>query len=374
MVEGGRRLRVGFDAHTVGRQQTGNERYAVELARALAAVPDVDVIAYLDGGAAWPATGGASSAPALSLHRLRLRNRWLRISTELPYRARRDHLDLLHVQYVPPPFTSVPVATLVADLSFIDRPDLLARSSRVRLRLTTRLAAARSAAILVPSSFTRDRLLACYDVDPARVHVTPEGVSPRWSGPESGADLPADLPARFVLAIGALHPRKNLPRVIQAVAQARSDGAGELSLVLVGPDGPGAQEVQRTIDSLGAQAWVRQLGFVGDRSVAALYSRAVAVVHASLYEGFGLPVLEAMAAGAAVVASNTTSMPEVAGDAALLVDPTDVAAIAQAIGRIATDPALRERLVATGRQRAAVFTWERCALATVAAYRAALAT
>ena len=300
-------------------------------------------------------------------------------------------MDLLHVQYVPPPVATVRVVTMVADLSFVDRPDLMPLSTRSRLRLTTRLAVARSAGILVPSSFTRKRLLACYDVDPARVHVTPEGVSAGWSGRgarDAAADGPAaedpvaedqaaleavpGLPECFVMSVGVLHPRKNLQRVVQAMDRARRAGAGDLGLVLVGPGGHAARALEETIAALGAQAWVIRPGFIGDRAIAALYRRATAVVHASLYEGFGLPVLEAMAAGAAVIASQSTSIPEVAGDAALLVDPTNVAALADAIGQVAADPALRERLVAAGRDRARQFTWERCASATVAAYRASL--
>jgi glycosyltransferase involved in cell wall biosynthesis len=359
-----------LDAHVVGRRMTGNETYVVNLADALARRADTRPIAYVDAGIRWPHPNGPET------RELRSRAPFLRIPFELPARARRDRCDLLHVQYVAPPVAGLPVVTAIHDVSFEDVPGLFARKTELRLKLTVRLSARRSRAVVTISEFTKSRLVHHYGLDPQKVIVTPLGVDGRWrplSAEASAARLaPLDPPERFVLAVGNLHPRKNIPRLIRAVAAARKAGAGDLGLLLAGQRWWRSDHVDRAIEQADASAWVRLLGYVEDDALPALYSAATVVAYPSLYEGFGLPVAEALACGAVVVASNTTSIPEVAGAAALLVDPTDDAAMADAIATAATDRDLRARLVSAGPAQAAGFTWDRCAALTVEAYRRAL--
>ena len=160
---------------------------------------------------------------------------------------------------------------------------------------------------------------------------------------------------------------------MRAIAAARRSGAGDLHLVLAGQPRWGAGEINRAIEQAAAGDWVHFLGYVDDASLLALYSCANVVAYPSLYEGFGLPGLEARACGAGVAASNATSIPEVAGDAAILFDPEDEAAMADAIARGATDERTRARLRRAAPLQTARFTWDRCAESTVSAYRAALA-
>ncbi len=353
-------IRVGIDAHTVGRAATGNERFTVELASALAARHDIDVLAYVDRGVSWP----DDAQPAPRLAELRLGRPQLRIPFELPARARRDRLDLLQVAYVAPPISPVPLVTVVHDLSFEDRPDLYPRRTRLRLQSTVRRAARRSAAVVTGSDFTRGRLIDAYDLSPERVHRVRYGVAQRWrpiaSDEAAGVLSNLDLPGRFVLAVGTAAPRKNLGRLVEAVARLRT-AESDLGLVLVGPAASGATE-----------PWIRRLGYVSDDVLRALYSTANVVAYVSLYEGFGLPVLEALACGATVVASDTTAVLEAAGDACVLVEPGSAESIGEGLSRALGDSTLREDLRGRAAGHLARFSWAECAEGMVEVYRVAL--
>jgi len=367
-------IRVGLDAHAVGRRQTGNETYVVELATALARRRDVRPVAYLDRDVAWPDPEGPR------IERLRWRSRTIRLGLELPVRARRDRLDLLHVQYVAPPVAGTPVVVTIHDLSFVDVPDDLPTAMVWRLRATVGLAVRRAAVVLTVSEFTRRRLLEHYRLDPDRVIVTPNGVASRWqplADDERDARLRTagltDLPERFVLGVGARHVRKDFDRLVRAVAAVRAEGESDVGLVLAGPDGTATPAIAREIRRLHAEHWTRIVGYVPDEALPALAGAAAAVAMPSRYEGFGLPVLEAQACGAVVVSVRAGAIPEVAGEAAILVEPGSDDALADGLRTALTDTTLRASLAVAGPRHAAGFTWDRCAAATVEGYRRALA-
>jgi glycosyltransferase involved in cell wall biosynthesis len=370
MLPTARPIRVALDAHVIGRQQTGNETYVLNLGSALAMRTDVETLAYVDAGTRWPA-----SMTSPTLRYLRLGAPQLRIPIELPYRAKADRADVLHVQYVAP-IARLPIVTAIHDVSFEDVPGLFSRPTTWRLKMSVRLSARRSAAVVTLSQFTRSRLLYHYDLPPERVIVAPGGVNDRWRrlSPADATSALAglELPRRFVLAVGNLHPRKNIPRLIRAVDRLRGSGMDDVGLVVAGKPGWKVDEVQDAIVHVGGQDWVVLTGYVPDQTLEALYNEALVVAYPSIYEGFGLPVAEALAIGAIVVASNTTSIPEVAGDAAILVDPLDDEALAEGLQRAATDEELRARLRQAGPSRAAHLTWQACAAATVSAYQLAL--
>ncbi len=233
--------------------------------------------------------------------------------------------------------------------------------------------ALRAARLIADSRFTREELLRWTDYPPHRVVVVPCGVAPAFRPLEDRAHLEGvraryRLPrGRILLHVGHGSPRKNLLGLLQAVALVRGAGAEDVDLVQVGA-APGDAE-RALVAQLGLEGAVHWLRTVPAEDLPALYNLADCFVFPSLYEGFGLPVLEAMACGTPVVCSNLASLPEVAGDAALLVDPREPAALARAILDVLEDETLRRRLREAGLRRATAFTWSRAAAATANVYR-----
>ena len=277
-------------------------------------------------------------------------------------------LDLVHATSAAvPPVRGRPLVATVHDVAFRHFPEAYPRSGRRFHERATRIAVAEAARVLVPSAATARDLAELYGLEPERVTVTPLGADPP-SDPdlEPARRLLERLGVRgpFLLAVGTLEPRKNLPRLVAAFAEAAGD-LPEHHLVVVGPTGWG-----RALDT--APARVVLAGAVEEAVLQGLYAASEGLAYPSLYEGFGLPVLEAMARGLPVLTSDLSSMPEVAGGAALLVDPTDTSAIAKGLIELLSNHALRERLVADGRRHAAAFTWRATAAATWAAYQEAL--
>ena len=355
-----RPIRVAFDAHVVGRQLTGNETYAVGLGTALARRPDIDLTVLLDRGVTWPLDGGEASDGAAagrttSIVQLRSRRPQVRIPIELPVRARQARADILHVQYVVPPVIgrTTRLAVAVHDLSFEDLPASFRASTRWRLRASVRTAVRRADVILALTEFTRDRILERYDPPPARVVVAPAGVDERFrpvdaDGRAAARERLADLglPRRFVLHVGDLVPRKNVPRLAEAIGRLRTVH-DDLGLVLAGKPGRDAPRVLAAAKAAhgdDAATWVHALGYVGADRLLDLYAAADVVAYPSLYEGFGLPALEAMATGAVLVTSDQGAVAEVVADAALTTDVADPAALAEALDRALTDADLRCRL------------------------------
>jgi glycosyltransferase involved in cell wall biosynthesis len=281
-------------------------------------------------------------------------------------------LDLVHATSaaVPPPRGSPLVAT-VHDVAFRHFPQAYPASGRRFHERATRIAVGEAALVLVPSAATARDLERLYGLEPARVRVTPLGADPPPDplDPAPARRLLGRLGVRgpFLLAVGTLEPRKNLERLLAAFAVAAAE-LPEHQLVVVGPAGWG-----RALPSAAAAtARVVLAGSVDEMTLHGLYASADGLTYPSLYEGFGLPVLEAMAHGTPVLTSDRSSLPEVAGDAALLVDPADADAIAKGMVELVSDGELRARLAASGRRRAAAFSWSATAAATWAAYLEAL--
>lgn len=341
----------------------GTARATLDTAAAVAAHGGVEQV----GVAAWhrqpPRAGFEPPIPVrhLPLPRTALYEAWHALRRPRIERTT-GPIDLIHATaYVLPP-ASVPIVATVHDLHFLHEPSHFTRRGvRVFGRFLD-LVRDEAAAVLCPSDDTRDD---CVDAGIAveRIHVVPWGISVQ---PVSEQEIVAvreqhGLTQPYILFVGTIEPRKNLARLLDAVQRLHRD---DVELVVVGPQGWNEQ--------LRPPPNTRRLGFVPARERDALYAGAAVVAYPSLREGFGLPVLEALAQGAPVVTSLGTATAEVAGDAAVLVDPREVDDIAAGIQRVLDDSALSTRLREAGPRRAAAHTWERTAAGTVAAYTAAL--
>jgi len=252
------------------------------------------------------------------------------------------------------------------DMAVFDCPNTFSVQFGAWYRMLLPRLAQRTRRIITVSAFVKERILAHTHVDPDKISVIPNGVSPRFqpaAAPGCGATVAAlGLPSHeYILTVGSAEPRKNLNRLLQAWNRVQNRVSGNIWLVVVGADNPRVFR-NRRLKSLPARVFF--LGHVEDDVLPALYAGALAMAYVSLYEGFGLPTLEAMASGTAVLAGNRSSLPEVVGSAGLLVDPFDVKAIADGMERILEDSALRSDLRQRGLARANQFSWDQTARST----------
>jgi glycosyltransferase involved in cell wall biosynthesis len=234
---------------------------------------------------------------------------------------------------------------------------------RARFTAQARDAAVRADAVIAVSEFTRSQVVALLGVDPARIHVVHHGIrklAELSSAPPSGE--------KVILSVGAIQKRKNVVRLVEAFETL----APPWRLVLAGSNGYGAEEILARIEKSPARDRIRVTGYVSAEDLSGWYARAAVFAFPSLDEGFGMPVLEAMAAGVPVIASNRAALPEVAGDAALLVDPDDSEAIGQALRELTINVDLCRELARRGTARARMFTWEKAVRETWAVYRTLL--
>ena len=374
-------MRIGLDGKILTLRAGGTGRYAINLTRAMLAEaaarrPDLDFVIF---------TGPQTSREVMQEFRggceeclLGAKGSVIRWLTLIPAALRRLRIDIIHgMDHVGIPLvgrtgkcvvTVHDVIPLILPATFTPRQRTIARIALARVRR-------RADRVIVPSHAVKRDVVRHARFPEDRVVVTPEACDPRFRPVRSEGglrDVAAryGLPSRYLLAVGTLEPRKNLTALLEAFARLRRGGAvdPDLRLVLAGARGWLDEPIFRTVRALGLERAVHLPGFIDDDDLPAVYSGAALFVFPSLYEGFGLPPLEAMACGVPVVTSNVSSMPEVAGDAAVLVDPRDVDGLSSAIARVLRDGALRARLRAAGIARARQFSWEATARRTLDAY------
>jgi glycosyltransferase involved in cell wall biosynthesis len=370
-------LRIAIDAHSVGTGLAGNESYVTNLIEALAEL-DIENRYTLYVTKREAVKRFSNRWPHVRVQRTRPHTPLVRVPLTLAAELRRRPVDLLHVQYTAPPFAPCPVVATIHDLSFEHLPQTFKRRSRMQLQLTVRRTARAAARILVPSEHTRRDICETYRIEPERVTVTPLAAPSHFAPVLDEKEVRRvreryHLEGEYILAVGSIQPRKNLALLIAAYADLRRarPHANLPKLALVGKLAWLYDETLRAIEGCGLGDLTVLTGYVSEADLPALYTGALCFVYPSYFEGFGLPPLEAMQCGTPVIAGNRTSLPEVVGDAGLLVDPFDKNSIASALARMIDDANLRADLSVKGMERARHFSWRETARLTLQAYKRA---
>lgn len=367
----GQPLRLVIDVHMIGERETGNETYTLNLVRSLLhqfpnhcytlLTAHREVLAYH-----LPTQGEAFlvDVPANPLRRLLL---------TIPHIIRRTRAHLLHVNYIAPPHVKCPIVVTVHDIAYALYPHFFSLRDRLLLSVLVPLTLSRAVRVIAVSQRTRDDLVAYYHIPLSKIVVTYEGTDSRFR-PLDKAEARARMAEKYgltrpyILTLGNLQPRKNIPRLIRAYARLQREGKIDLPLVIVGQARWRETEIYRAAQEA-REGTVLFTGYVPDDDLPLLYNAAQFFVYPSLYEGFGLPPLEAMACGTAVLCSSAGALPEVVGDAALLVDPYSESEIAAGLEQMANSPDLRATLAERGFVQAQRFSWDIMARQTELVYR-----
>jgi len=362
-------MRFSVDAHAIGQHLTGNETYVRNLLSCFAALDrEADFVTYLSRENAF------DDVPRRFHKRLVAVNPFVRLGFDLPRRLRKDQPDLLHVQYTAPLFCSVPVVVSVHDVSFLEHPEYFTAFRALQLRYTVHRTVRSAVRVLTPSEFSRRSILDAYGLEDDKVVVLPNGVCSAFRPisreiAQRYVRVSLNLPAPFILSVGDLQPRKNHLGLIRAFEQlVRAHPQLPHHLVIVGKETWYAPVIRAAAKKSSVADRIHLTGFVSDEELMRLYGACDLFVYPSFYEGFGLPILEAMACGRAVACSNTSAMPEVADSAALLFDPRSQHDLVLAMRDLLLNPELCARMERLGTQRAAMFNWESTAGRTLDLY------
>jgi glycosyltransferase involved in cell wall biosynthesis len=339
----------------VGHHETGNETYACGLLAGLEAI-DFPVDVY-------------SFEPIPSAihrnHRIWPAQSIVRIPISTPLLRLRDRLTLYHATYILPPLLGCASVVTVHDITYALHPEWFPAAVQRKLAVLVPRTIQKARRVITISEHSKSDIVERYHVSPNKVVVTYLAPRPAFAVPlerSEGTDP-------FFLYVGNIQPRKNFGTVLRALAVARQQGVAA-RLIVAGAPGFGFDDIARLTHELGIHGVVEFRGYVSDNELRSLYASCVALVHPALYEGFGLTLLEAMVQGAPVLVADTSSVPEVVGDAALLLPALEPEAWADAMARVLRDGALRDDLAGRGRARSKRFSWEQCARQTVDVYTA----
>jgi glycosyltransferase involved in cell wall biosynthesis len=347
----------------------GNETYASNLIEALAEVDTQNrYTLYVTRQEAidryarrWPNVSVRKTLPHTPL---------IRIPLTLAAELRRRPVDILHVQYTAPPLAPCDTVVMIHDLSFEHIPETFKRRSWMQMRITVRRTARSASHILTDSEYSRQDILRTYGLPPERVTTTPLAASLRFKPMHDTQVLEKyGISGDYILAVGSIQPRKNIARLIRGYSRMLSQHSDNAPrLVIVGKRAWLFEDTIRAAAVSSANDKILFTGYVPESDLAALYTGALCFAYPSYFEGFGIPLLEAMRCGAPTITSDRTCFPEVVGDASLIIDPFDEYSIADGLWRMISDAALREQLRSRGFVQSSLFDWRQTARLTLGVY------
>ena len=368
-------MKIGLDARTIQGHFTGDSTYWRGLIEGLARSGSAhEFIIYLSESLPKPDLPESENIRPrfLCAPSSRVWSAWT-----FPRALRTDAVDLAHVQYTIPPVMPCPVVTTIHDVSFKRHPEFFSMKDRLILDAGVKRATHRAARIIAVSEYTKKEICELYKISPEKIAVVYSGADSQYKpiNPKFAYQLARDkydIGTAFVLTVGVIQPRKNLPRLLEGFSLFKAKGHIGHKLVIVGKYGWKESNLRMKITQLGLKDDVVLTGYVPYEDLPALYGAADVFVYPSVYEGFGLPVLEAMACGTPVITGNFSSLPEVVGDAGLMVDPHDPRAFAEAMEKVLTNEILHTDMSARSLSQAANFTWDNTARDMLAIYEEAV--
>jgi glycosyltransferase involved in cell wall biosynthesis len=363
--------RIGVDLHVLDGKFQGSRTHCIEIfSRVPALLPEMKFL-FLGDIPRWaPGLAERFSSANTELVQMPSTSSIQRLGLQLPLITFRHRLDLLHTQYVSPLISRCATAVTIHDILFETHPQFFTPFFNFRSRVLFRRAARRSKRVFTVSAFSRDELVRCYGVSPEKIILIKNAADTnKFYAGDAGADKLASLQLvrdGYFLSVGRLEPRKNYPRLIRAYAKLPADAP---KLVIVGQKDFGFDEIFHVSQECRLGNRLQILENVSDEMLGPLYRNARAMVYPSLAEGFGMPIVEAMASHVPVLTSYGTALSETGGDAALLVDATSENQIVNGLTRLLYDDDLLRELRAKSAARAREFRWEASAAAVASAYR-----
>ena len=354
---------IGLDLHVVDGIFQGSRTHCLELfSRVVKRSPEFQFVVLADKPQAVLDFSAAFAAENVKLVRMRHSSPTKRLLWQLPQLARAGHFDLLHTQYIIPPFAPCATAVTVHDILFESHPQFFGPAFVLRSRLLIRHSCLKSAMVFTVSKFSRNQIAETYGVAPLEVHTIYNGVDTSrffpGGGDGEGVQALGLVPGGYILTVGRLEPRKNHVALLRAYAKLNRPRP---KLVIVGQRHFGFDDVLRVMSELRLQDDVVHLDALPDALLPAVYRNALFFVYPTWAEGFGMPVLEAMASGTPVIVSQNTALPEIAGDAGVYIHPEDPGGLRDAMQKLLLDRELRLQLRERGLQRANVFNWDQSA-------------
>jgi len=369
----GLNMRIGIDAHMAEREGTGNCTYTQQLLKNLAEIDQRNeyVLYVTDRTQAFYSF--FKNRRNFTIKELTLKSTWFRTIFSLAKETYADAIDVLHVTYFAPPWHQGKLVVTIHDLAIYHYPIHFGFLEKTRFKIWVPYSARRAAKVITVSKFTKNDLAQTYCLPASNIEAVYNGVGENFRPVSQSSQREIILKKYkisnpFIFALGRLNSRKNLNALILAFHHLSSSTPIPHSLIIAGKNDYRSSEIGSFIQNLNLERKVKMVGYVPDEELPAFFSSAVCFVFPSVFEGFGLPVVEAMACGCPVISSNTSAIPEVIGDAGILINPYDTGEISQAIFKMISDDRLRSKLREKGLKRAKLFSWKETARRTLSVY------